>query len=425
MSRASSNNNNNTTSTTTTTTSRSGGSKRSNNIKNNIDDNDKSPGNSDYENNSTKVTPWEVEGRVDYGRLIEEFGTQPISAEILEQFERVTGEVHPMLNLHYFFSHRDLDFILRKVESGEKIYLYTGRGPSGMVHMGHLMPWIFTKYLQDKFGSKLLFQLTDDEKFLYSHDRTREDIKRFTYENILDIISVGFDSNNTKIIVDTKHIKHLYPISLEIAKRITYSTAKAVFGFTASTNIGMIGFPPIQAAPCLLPSLIEGKPTPVLIPAAIDQDPYWRITRDIAEKIGFYKPAQIHSKFLPSLDAPGGKMSSSKPGTAIFTTDDPEVIDKKVSNAFTGGQATVALQRLYGGNALGCPVFWYLRYFFDNQKESDERFVKCISGNLLCGECKSDLARESKSFIATLKKRREKAKDCIQKYMYENDPFEI
>src|SRR5919109_744902 len=179
MSRASSNNNNNTTSTTTTTTSRSGGSKRSNNIKNNIDDNDKSPGNSDYENNSTKVTPWEVEGRVDYGRLIEEFGTQPISAEILEQFERVTGEVHPMLNLHYFFSHRDLDFILRKVESGEKIYLYTGRGPSGMVHMGHLMPWIFTKYLQDKFGSKLLFQLTDDEKFLYSHDRTREDIKRF------------------------------------------------------------------------------------------------------------------------------------------------------------------------------------------------------------------------------------------------------
>jgi tryptophanyl-tRNA synthetase len=294
-----------------------------------------------------------------------------------------------------------------------------------MIHMGHLMPWMFTKYLQDKFGSKLLFQITDDEKFLYSQDRTREEIKRFTYENILDIISVGFDSDNTKIIVDTKHIKHLYPISLEIAKRITFSTAKAVFGFSASTNIGMIGFPPVQAAPCLLPSLIEGKPTPVLIPAAIDQDPYWRITRDVAEKMGFYKPAQIHSKFLPSLDAPGGKMSSSKPGTAIFTTDEPEVIDKKVSNAFTGGQATVALQRLYGGNALGCPVFWYLRYLFDNQKESDERFVKCISGNLLCGECKSDLAMESKSFIATLKKRREKAKDCIQKYMYENDPFEI
>src|SRR5918912_752885 len=351
MSRANSTTNNNTNSTTTTTTNRGRGSKRSNTIKNNIDDNDKSPGNSDYENDSTKVTPWEVEGRVDYGRLIEEFGTQPISAEILEQFERVTGEVHPMLNLHYFFSHRDLDFILRKVENREKIYLYTGRGPSGMVHMGHLMPWIFTKYLQDKFGSKLLFQITDDEKFLYSQDRTREDIKRFTNENILDIIAIGFDPNKTRIIVDTKHIQYIYPLATEIAKRITFSTARSVFGFTPSTNIGMIGFPPIQAAPCFLPSIIEGKPTAVLIPAAIDQDPYWRMTRDVAERMGYYKPAQIHSKFLPSLDV-SGKMSSSKPQNAIFTTDEPEIIDKKVSTAFTGGQPTVALQRQLGGNAL-------------------------------------------------------------------------
>ncbi|CAN5290754.1 tryptophan--tRNA ligase [soil metagenome] len=392
---------------------------------NNRDNNENIPQNNEFENDSVRVTPWEVEGHVDYDRLIKEFGTQPIDSEIIEKFQKITGEVHPMLKLHYFFSHRDLDSILRKVESGEKIYLYTGRGPSGMVHMGHLMPWMFTKYLQDKFGSKLLFQLTDDEKFLYSQERTREEIRRYTYENILDIISVGFDPDNTKIIVDTTHIKHLYPIALEIAKRITFSTAKAVFGFSSSTNIGMIGFPPVQAAPCFLPSLIEGKPTPVLIPAAIDQDPYWRMTRDVAEKMGFYKPAQIHSKFLPSLDSRGGKMSSSKPETAIFTTDEPEVIEKKVSSAFTGGQATVALQRLYGGNALGCPVFWYLRYFFDDQKESDERFVKCISGNLLCGECKSDLAKESKSFISTLKKRRERAKDSIEKYMYENEPYEI
>jgi tryptophanyl-tRNA synthetase len=408
-----------------TSSNNQNGSKSSDIDNNNGDNNENIPQSNEFENNSVRITPWEVEGHVDYDRLIKEFGTQPIDAEIIEKFQKITGEVHPMLKLHYFFSHRDLDFILRKVESGEKIYLYTGRGPSGMVHMGHLMPWMFTKYLQDKFGSKLLFQLTDDEKFLYSQERTREEIRRYTYENILDIISVGFDPNNTKIIVDTTHIKQLYPIALEIAKRITFSTAKAVFGFSSSTNIGMIGFPPIQAAPCFLPSLIEGKPTPVLIPAAIDQDPYWRMTRDVAEKMGFYKPAQIHSKFLPSLDSGGGKMSSSKPETAIFTTDEPEVIEKKVSSAFTGGQATIALQRLYGGNALKCPVFWYLRYFFDDQKESDERFVKCISGNLLCGECKSDLARESKAFISTLKKRRESAKDSIEKYMYENEPYEI
>jgi tryptophanyl-tRNA synthetase len=367
-----------------------------------------------------KVTPWEVEGEIDYSKLIESFGTQTITPDVLKKVKDLIGEVHPMLKLQYFFSHRDFDWILSKYEKGEKFYLYTGRGPSGMIHMGHLLPWIFTKYLQDKFNVKLLFQITDDEKFLYGQDRTLQQTQHFTYENILDIIAVGFDPRKTKIIVDTKHIKHLYPIAIEVAKRITLSTAKAVFGFSNSTNIGMIGFPSIQAAPCFLPSIIEGKPIPVLIPAAIDQDPYWRMTRDVAERLGYYKPAQIHSKFLPGLGI-SGKMSSSKPETALFTTDDPEIVEKKVSTAFTGGQATVALQRKLGGNPGGCPVFWYLRYFFDTERQSDERLLKCRSGNLLCGECKSDLAVQSKSFIVEFRKRRESAKDVIKEFMYNGE----
>jgi len=367
-----------------------------------------------------KVTPWEVEGEIDYNKLIEKFGTQIITPDILKKVKDLIGEMHPMLKLQYFFSHRDFDWILSKYEKGDQFYLYTGRGPSGMIHMGHLLPWIFTKYLQDKFNAKLLFQITDDEKFLYGQDRSLEQTQTYTYENILDIIAVGFDRRKTKIIVNTKHIKHLYPIALEVAKRITLSTARAVFGFSNSTNIGMIGFPSIQAAPCFLPSILEGKPIPVLIPAAIDQDPYWRMTRDVAERLGYYKPAQIHSKFLPGLGI-SGKMSSSKPETALFTTDDPEIVEKKVSSAFTGGQATVALQRKLGGNPAGCPVFWYLRYFFDTERQSDERLLKCRSGNLLCGECKSDLARQSKSFIIEFKKRRENAKDVIQEFMYNGE----
>src|SRR3989442_5291994 len=365
-----------------------------------------------------KVTPWEVEGEIDYNKLITQFGTQPITSEMIERIKQVTGEVHPMLKLQYFFSHRDLDWILNKHEEGESFYLYTGRGPSGMVHLGHMMPWLFTKYFQEKFNSKLLFQLTDDEKFLQTQDRSREEIGYYTYENILDIIAVGFDPDKTKIIIDTRHIKHLYPIATEIAKRITFSTAKAVFGFSNSTNIGMIGFPPIQAAPCFLPSIIEEKPTPVLIPAAIDQDPYWRVTRDIAEKIGYPKPAQIHSKFLPGLGMQG-KMSSSIPETAVFTTDDEETINKKISNTFTGGQPTIDLQRKLGANFNICPVFWYLRYFFDTEKESDERARKCKSGELLCGECKCNLQDATKPFIIEFKKRREKAKDQIDKFLFD------
>ena len=366
--------------------------------------------------NNFTVTPWEVEGNVDYNKLIKKFGTFAITNEMIEKIKKITGEVHPLLKNRYFFSHRDLDWILNEYQKGNKFYLYTGRGPSGLIHLGHVMPWLFTKYLQDRFDVKLIFQITDDEKFLFNDSKDLETINKFTIENILDIIAIGFDPNKTKIIVDTKHINYLYPLSIEIAKKITFSTAKAVFGFSSSSNIGMIGFPPIQSAPCFLPSLIEKKLTPVLIPAAIDQDPYWRITRDIAEKIGYYKPAQIHSKFIPGLTS-SGKMSSSRPETALFTIDEPENLEKKVKNTFTGGQPTVALQRKLGGNADICPVYWYLNYLFDSEDESTERYNNCTGGNLLCGECKGDLIKEVKPFMNNIQLKREKAKDKIKEYM--------
>ena len=43
---------------------------------------------------------------------------------------------------------RDLDEILNAYESGKSFYLYTGRGPSSAsLHFGHLIPFMFTKYV--------------------------------------------------------------------------------------------------------------------------------------------------------------------------------------------------------------------------------------------------------------------------------------
>ena len=109
--------------------------------------------------NNFTVTPWEVEGNVDYNKLIKKFGTFAITNEMIEKIKKITGEVHPLLKNRYFFSHRDLDWILNEYQKGNKFYLYTGRGPSGLIHLGHVMPWLFTKYLQDRFDVKLFFKL--------------------------------------------------------------------------------------------------------------------------------------------------------------------------------------------------------------------------------------------------------------------------
>ncbi len=368
---------------------------------------------------SNNVTPWSVEGEVDYDKLVRQFGTRYIDEEILNYFKKFTGEINFFLRRNFFFCHRDLDWIFKKYEKGEKFYLYTGRGPSGKVHIGHLLPWFFTKYLQEKFDAQLLFQVTDDEKFLYKDELSLPHIETMTSDNLLDIIAVGFDYKKTQIIIDTKEIKELYTIAIKIAKSITLSTVKAVFGFTDSSNIGMIFFPSIQAAPCFLYSEKIGKPVPCLIPAAIDQDNFWRMTRDVAEKLGYYKPAQIHSKFLPALNKEG-KMSSSLPETAIYTTDSPEDVRRKVKNAFTGGQPTIEEQRKKGGNPYICPVYFYEQYFFekDDKKLEDIR-NNCLNGNLLCGEHKNSLFLKIVSFLKDFQIKREKAKSIVEKYIFD------
>src|SRR3989344_4135390 len=175
------------------------------------------------------VTPWEVKGDIDYDRLTKAFGVQRIGGNELEKLGRLSP-LHLFLRRGLFFAHRDLDVVLREHEKGKKVVLYTGRGPSGHTHLGHIVPWIFTRWLQKAFKAKLYFQMTDDEKFLVK-DLRLEQASTYARENALDLIALGFEPRDTKIIYDTEHIRELYPFALKIAKRTTFSTAKAVFGF--------------------------------------------------------------------------------------------------------------------------------------------------------------------------------------------------
>ena len=40
------------------------------------------------------VTPWHVEGDIDYDKLIKQFGTEKISSELLDRVRRITGDDH-------------------------------------------------------------------------------------------------------------------------------------------------------------------------------------------------------------------------------------------------------------------------------------------------------------------------------------------
>ena len=364
-----------------------------------------------------EVTPYKVSGEIDYDVLIERFGTKRIDDAMLRRLSKY-GPLHHMLRRGLVYSQRDLDWLLNEYDKGNKFGLYTGRGPSGPVHLGHLIPWAFSKYMQDTFKAKMWFQLTDDEKFMFYDHLTLEETKRWGYDNALDFIALGFDPELTNIFLDTEYIKTMYPLAVRAAKKITFSTIRAVFGFDNAYNIGSIFFTSIQTVPCFLESVEQGKKVPCLIPCGIDQDPHFRITRDIAEGLGFYKPALIHSKLMPSLAGPEKMSTSSKGEAAIFTTDDKKTVKRKTANAFTGGRVSVEEQRKLGGLPEVCSVHAYFNYFFEPEDAKvQEMYEECRAGKILCGECKARLFEKIWDFLEVHQKKRLDAKKVLDDFM--------
>ncbi len=176
-----------------------------------------------------------------------------------------------------------------------------------------------------------------------------------------------------------------------------------------SDNVGKYHFVAIQAAPSFsnsFPQIFgDNSQVPCLIPCAIDQDPYvseaavmfspsddlishfslqFRLTRDVAQKLKYPKPCLIHCKFLPALQGAQTKMSASDPNSAIYMSDTPNQIKKKInSHGFSGGGDTEELHRLHGGNPDVDVPFQYLSFYEEDDAKLEQ--VAAVSG-LVAGE---------------------------------------
>ncbi|ETV94561.1 tryptophan-tRNA ligase [Aphanomyces invadans] len=346
-----------------------------------------------------KVTPWEVEaeGGVDYEKLVDTFGCSKLTQDLVDRVEKLTGvRAHRYLRRGYFFAHREFNEILDLYEKGQKFYLYTGRGPSsGSLHLGHLIPFSFTAWLQKAFNVPLVIQLTDDEKFLFK-DQTLDESEKMAWENSKDIIACGFDPKKTFIFRNADYIDTMYPEILKIQKCVTYNQVRGIFGFSGSDNIGKSAFPAVQACPSFpqtFPIPFSGRTDlRCLIPCAIDQDPYFRMTRDVAPRIGYQKPTLIFSKFFPALQGASTKMSGSNASATIYISDSADVVADKIRRfAFSGGGETKADHEKYGANLDVDIPFQYLTFMLEDDAELAQLAEEYGSGRMMSGVVKDRL----------------------------------
>ncbi|TFY52842.1 hypothetical protein EVG20_g10379 [Dentipellis fragilis] len=367
------------------------------------------------------VTPWDVQGSVasdgrqlaiDYDKLVAQFAPYP------------APEMHVLLPSLVRIC-REFDKILDRYEQGKPFFLYTGRGPSSdSMHLGHMIPFVFTKWLQDVFDVPLVIQLTDDEKFLFKHELKAEQTYKFAFENARDIIAVGFNHEKTFIFSDYDYVGGAFYRNIsKISRQITLSQARATFGFSDSDNIGKIHFAAIQAAPSFSNSFphIFGDVTniPCLIPCAIDQDPYFRLTRDVAQKLKYQKPTLLHAKFFPALQGPQTKMSASDPNSTIYMTDTQNQIKNKINkHGFSGGRETEEEHRRLGGDTDVDVSYQYLTFFLDDDEELERLGREYRAGTLLTGQLKAKCIQLLQQFVKGFQERRAKVNDDeVRKFM--------
>lgn len=344
-----------------------------------------------------KITPWDVTttSGIDYQKLINQFGCQPIDSALVCRFEKVTKtKAHPWLRRGIFFSHKDLNLVLDAYEKGEEIYLYTGRGPSSeSLHLGHMVPFLFTKYLQEALDAVVVIQMTDDEKYYFKEGLALEEANRLTRKNARDIIACGFNPQKTWIFSNLETVGgSLYCNVVKIMKHTSGNMIHGIYGLGFNNSVGQFSWPCFQAAPAFSTSfenLFQDRQVFCLVPMAIDQYPYFKMARELATKLGYRKPATIQSRFLPSLEQAHDKASSTGTKEVIFMNDTQEALSKKIrEKAFSGGGSTKQEHLEKGANLTVDVSYHYLLYFLEDDAELKRIAIEYGAGRMMTSEIK-------------------------------------
>ena len=365
-----------------------------------------------------QVTPWDVKGKVDYEKLIKEFGVSPLK-ELPDVFEK---EI--LFRRKVVFAHRDFQRILDCIKNKKKFVMMTGLMPTGKFHLGHLTIAKQFPFYQ-KLGAKIYIAVADLEAY-NSRGQSLEDSRKIAFEEyILNYIAIGLKPENCDIYFQSKRSNDAnksnayYRLQNVLARHSTFNEFKAVYGeITPGKMISSL----LQASDMLHPQLPEFENfCPVVVPVGIDQDPHLRLARDIATRIknvNFTQLSSTYNIFIPGLK--GGKMSSSDPQSYISLTDSPEIVKEKINkHAFSGGQATLEEHRKKGGNPDIDVCFQYLRMLLEeDDKKLKQVYNEYKSGKMTTGELKKYTIEKINAFLEKHQKEREKARKKISEFIF-------
>jgi tryptophanyl-tRNA synthetase len=352
----------------------------------------------------TVLDPFGTSVVADYERLYKEFGIEP--------FKPFLSKVpNPSLYMRrgIIFGHRDFGRIFSAMQKHEEFAVLSGIKPTGEFHLGTLMTAKEIVYFQQQ-GAQTFYCIADVEAY-EDNKMPFEKSEKTAVDNIADMLALGLDPKRAYIYRQSKETR-VKDFAIIFGRAVTLATMKAIYG---ERNIGLYLSALIQAGDILLPQLKDfGGPKPTIVPVGVDQDPHIRFTRDLAQIFhrgyNFIPPSSTYHKLMKGLD---GSPKMSKRLMNYFTLHDkPQMIKQRISNAFTGGRATVEEQRRLGGIPEVCPVHdLCLYHFVENDDEVIKMYNDCRAGKLLCGEHKARTIEIVLKFVEEHRRKKEKFMD--------------
>ena len=282
----------------------------------------------------------------------------------------------------------------------------SGMRPTGKVHLGNhlgaLDNWVGLQDTYDCFYFVANWHaLTDD------YDTS--EVPRDTIEMLADWLGAGLDPERSTLFIQSLVPEHaelhlLFSMITPVGwlERVpTYKERIDQQGI-ASPSYGLLGYPLLQAADILMYK-------PKWVPVGVDQVPHVELTREVARRFNAaFRPVfpEPDAKLteIPKVPGTDGRKMSKSYANAIYLSDTPEAIARKVRPMMTD---PARKRRSDPGNPDVCPVF-DLHRIFTPAAERAQCATGCRTAGIGCLDCKGVLLGHLVPRLDAVRERRQK-----------------
>ena len=286
--------------------------------------------------------------------------------------------------------------------------ILTGDRPTGRLHLGHYVGSLHNR-VKYQISHECFFVIADLHTLTTRPGKDQiQEMNQYIFQMVLDYLAAGIDPERSTIFLQStvpeiSELNTLLGMLVNVPrleripslKKMAYSEGLKTIPF------GLLGYPVLMSADILLPRAN-------LVPVGADNRGNVELARELARRFN-HTYDEIFP--IPEIEVEGtligtdgqAKMSKSL-GNAIYLSDSPEEVDRKVMGMYTDPKRVRAD---IPGKVEGNPVFIYHDLFNSDQEEVQELKDRYRKGKVGDVEVKSKLARALNTFLEPHRIRRD------------------